>query len=135
MSIAREFKFALNDQFQSAGARSSAGPTVGITRTRIYSGPCWLNAISVIPEDANGPTTTAFWSIDDSATSASGSGGAAIVGSYVHQSTAASDFRPYVESFPRGLFLETGLTFNYTATGTGLGLRYSIWYTPKSVPA
>lgn len=135
MGLGRELTAALRGQLESAGTRSSAGSTSGITRTRIYSGPCYLNAITVIPDDANAPTTTAFWSIDDSAVSASGSGGAAIVGSYIHQTTAASDFKPYVESFLRGLPLDNGLTFNYTATGTGLGLRYSVWYTPKKDPS
>lgn len=131
MGLGRELTAALKGQFQSAGSRAAANVS-GITRTRIYSGPCWLFGISVIPDDANAPTTTAFWSIDDSNVSATGSAGLAIVGAAIHPSTAASDWVPYVEMFPRGLFLDSGLTFNYTATGTGMGLRYTLWYQPQS---
>ena len=134
MGILREFSEALKGQFQSAGIRSSAGPTSGITRTRIYSGACWLNAITVMPDYSGVPSTISFWSIDDSNVSASGSAGSAVVGSYFAVATGAANSGTYTQHFPRGLALDNGLTFNYTATGTGLALRYSVWYTAKKEP-
>lgn len=136
MGIMREFNSALKNTFGSMGQIFSAGPTSGITRTRHYSGACELNAIWVAADILTAAADTqAFWSIDDSAVSASGSAGAAIVGGFIGETTAYGQERVIFWEFMRPIPLANGLTFNYTATGTGCALRYSIWITPKRDPS
>ena len=131
--IGAEFLRALKSIFgdNASGTRSSAGATSGFTRTRIVNGPAHLHRIwGAADPVTNAADTQAFWSLDDSATSASGSAGAAIIGQFIGETTGSSmvSNQPFLETFIPPIPFDTGLTFNYTATGTGTGLRYSLWY-------
>lgn len=126
--MSNPFADALNNILNKDGTRSSAAVS-GITRTRITSQATKLHRAMVLNDvTTNGATTVAFWSLDDSATSASGSGGAAVIGQFINNSTAAANNQPYMMTFTPPIQFDTGLTFNYTATGTGTNLRYSFWF-------
>lgn len=127
--MSNPFKDALENIFgkQGAGTRSSNSAVAGITRTRIVNGParlhrCWVSADTI----TNAASTVAFWSLDDSNVSASGSAGNAVIGDFVNNTSGTG--HEFVQTFVPPIQFDNGLTFNYTATGTGTGLKYSFWF-------
>src|SRR3990172_6003487 len=91
--MSNAFNDALNNIFgrTAGGKRITGGPTSGITRTVLVANPVKLHRVFVINDPlTNAADTQAFWSLDDSILTASGSGGAAIIGQFIGEVTGSN---------------------------------------------